>query len=81
MLECLYKNETDHMVILKCVGINQYHLEKVVMPTESFLFEAPAEARIEIWQMSRNGKLLHRRAEASDYIISPINAMASTVAA
>ena len=81
MLECLYQNPTDHMVILKCVGINQYYLEKVVMPTESFFFSAPGEARIEIWEMSRSGKLLNQRAEAADFEVQHVHAMTTTLAA
>ena len=37
------------------------------MPTEMFWFEAPAEARLEIWKMSVTGQMLHLRADVSDY--------------
>lgn len=49
------------------------------MPTESFWFEAPIDARLEIWQMSLQGQMLHLRADVSDYAInSPKEAQAST---
>ena len=52
MIECVYRNDTDRMVIVKCVGTNHFYREKVMMPTEVFKFEAPEEARLEIWKMS-----------------------------
>ena len=57
MIECVYRNETNKMVILKCVGELHFYLEKVVMPKEWFLFEAPKEARLEFWKMSPQGKM------------------------
>ena len=37
------------------------------MPTEVFWFEAPQDARLEIWKMSMTGQMLHVRADVSDY--------------
>jgi hypothetical protein len=37
------------------------------MPSEIFLFNAPKEARLEIWRMSMSGQMLHVRADVSDY--------------
>ena len=70
MPECLYQNNTDKMIVLKCIGDNKFYREKVVMPTESFWFEAPVGARLEIWQMSLQGQMLHLRADVSDYAIT-----------
>ena len=67
MIECVYRNDTDRMVIVKCVGDNQFYREKVVLPTEMFWFEAPQEARLEIWKMSVSGQMLHVRADVSEY--------------
>lgn len=69
MKECLYQNNTDRMTVLKCIGPNEFYREKVVLPTESFWFEAPSNARLEIWQMSLQGQMLHLRADASDYAV------------
>ena len=41
MMECIYRNDTDRMVIVKCIGTDHFYIEKVVMPTEMFWFEAP----------------------------------------
>ena len=67
MIECVYRNDTDRMVIVKCVGNNNFYREKVVLPTEMFWFEAPEEARLEIWKMSMTGQMLHVRADVIDY--------------
>ena len=69
MIECIYRNDSDRMVIVKCIGENHFYREKVVMPTEVFWFEAPREARLEIWKMSMTGQMLHVRADVSDYIM------------
>ena len=67
MIECFYTNDSDRMVIVKCIGEHHFYREKVVMPTEVFWFEAPAEARLEIWKMSMSGQMLHLRADVSEY--------------
>ena len=40
------------------------------MPTEVFWFEAPKDARLEIWKMSMTGQMLHVRADVSDYAMN-----------
>ena len=55
MIECVYQNDTSRMVIVKCIGADHFYREKVVMPTEVFWFEAPDDARLEIWKMSMTG--------------------------
>ena len=59
------------MLIMKCISSNQFYLEKVIMPSEIFLFNAPKTARLEIWRMSMSGQMLHVRADVSDYKTSP----------
>ena len=67
MVECIYQNDTSRMVIVKCIGSSQFYLEKMIMPSEVFLFNAPKEARLEIWRMSITGQMLHVRADVSQY--------------
>ena len=67
MIECVYRNNTNKMVIVKCIGELHFYLEKVVMPKEMFWFEAPQEARLELWLMSPQGQMLDVRAYAADY--------------
>ena len=71
MVECIYQNDTTRLLIMKCIGSSQFYLEKVIMPSEIFLFNAPKEARLEIWRMSMSGQMLHVRADVSDYKTSP----------
>ncbi len=70
MVECVYKNDTSRMVIVKCIGADHFYREKVVMPTEVFWFEAPHDARLEIWKMSMAGQMLQVRADVSDYAMN-----------
>ena len=70
MIECVYKNDTSRMVIVKCIGADHFYREKVVMPTEVFWFEVPEDARLEIWKMSMTGQMLHVRADVSDYAMN-----------
>ena len=72
MIECVYQNETNKMVIIKCIGQFNFYLEKVVMPKELFWFEAPKEARLELWKMSPQGQMLDIRGDVSDYSIEKI---------
>ena len=73
MVECIYQNDTSRMVIMKCIGSSQFYLEKVILPSEVFLFNAPKEARLEIWRMSISGQMLHMRADVNDYQMSSNN--------
>ena len=70
MEDCLYRNETPKMVVLKCIGVNSFYLEKVVMPSEIFCFSAPPQARVEIWQMAVNGQLLSVRGDVEDFLVN-----------
>jgi hypothetical protein len=46
---CLYRNSSDRMVILRCIGPESYFLEKVIFPFESWSFMAPTDADVELW--------------------------------
>ena len=70
MIGCLYSNETDKMVILKCIGEGCFYREKVVMARELFWFEAPVDSRLEIWKMSPQGQMLEMRADVSEYALN-----------
>ena len=70
MIGCVYQNDTSRMVIVKCIGADHFYREKVVMPTEVFWFEAPEDARLEIWKMSMTGQMLHVRADVRDYALN-----------
>ena len=60
------------MVILKCIGESQFFCEKVLMPSEVYLFEAPDEALLEFWLLNGGEPMLHTTAEAREYaLLSP----------
>jgi len=49
------------MVILRCIGPEQFFLERVVFPVEILGFEAPPAAEVEIWSHSLGGPELLER--------------------
>ncbi|WP_413162872.1 DUF1830 domain-containing protein [Capilliphycus salinus ALCB114379] len=56
---CCYSNSTDKMQVVRITNIKNWYLERVVFPREYFLFEAPAEAELEVYQGDSEGvKLL-----------------------
>jgi len=49
------------MVILRCIGPDQFFLERVVFPVEILGFEAPPASEVEIWSHSLGGPELLER--------------------
>lgn len=60
-LQCGYQNRSDRMVILRCIGPDQFFLERVVFPVEILGFEAPPASEVEIWSHSLGGPELLER--------------------
>lgn len=54
-LECAYRNSTDRMVILRCLGAQSFFLERVVFPFELLSFACPPESEVEILTHSVGG--------------------------
>ena len=80
MVECVYRNITNKMVILKCIGAKHFYHERVVMPTELHWFKAPEDGRLEIWRMSGQGQMLHIRADVTEYAIQHESAAKTALA-
>ena len=55
------------MVVLKCIGANNFYLERVVMPTETFLFIAPFDARVELWRLGQGGQICQERSDVREF--------------
>ena len=55
MIEFTYKNEYSRMLIVRCIGDKSFYVEKVVLPLEVIAFEAPKDARVEIWGSDLSG--------------------------
>jgi hypothetical protein len=54
-LSCGYRNSSDRMVIVRCLGPEEFFLERVVFPFELLSFLAPAESVVEIWTHGLGG--------------------------
>lgn len=61
MQTCLYRNSRDRMVILRCIGPQSYFLEKVIFPFETWTFDAPQQADVELWCHGLGGAELLER--------------------
>ena len=55
MMQFSYKNEHSRMLIVRCVGEKNFFVEKVILPFEIISFEAPKDARVEIWGSDLTG--------------------------
>ena len=47
---CCYRNSTPHVQVARISNIPNWYLEHVVFPEETFLFEAPTAANLEVYQ-------------------------------
>ena len=54
-LSCGYRNGTDRMVIVRCIGPDEFFLERVVFPFELLSFLAPPGSVVEIWTHGLGG--------------------------
>lgn len=54
-IDCGYRNGSDRMVIVRCVGPDSFYLERVVFPFEVLTFTCPAAAKVEIWTHGLGG--------------------------
>lgn len=54
-IECGYRNVSDRMVILRCLGPGSFFLERVVFPFELLSFACPADSEVEILTHSLGG--------------------------
>ena len=70
MVEFSYKNESNRMIVLRCIGPSNFFLERVLFPTDILTFKAPNDSRVEIWGNELYGPKLEERirvsAEAED---------------
>ena len=64
-----YKNESNRMVILKCMAEN-FWIEKVIMPFETYIFDAPSGAEVEIFGLDQSLWRHYRVEELQDATFS-----------
>jgi hypothetical protein len=63
--DCSYRNASDRMVILRCLGPQNFFLERVVFPFEPMSFHCPPGSEVEIWTHSLGGPELVERLDAA----------------
>ncbi len=68
-LECGYRNSSDRMVIARCVGPEEFFLERVVFPFELLSFSCPADSELKIWTHGLGGPELLETAAVDDLVI------------
>lgn len=71
MLDCGYRNGSDRMVIVRCVGPDEFFLERVVFPFELLSFRCPLQTQVEIWSHSLGGAELVETIAAEELGIDP----------
>ncbi|MFZ1028004.1 MAG: DUF1830 domain-containing protein [Limnoraphis robusta] len=54
-LLCCYSNNSDKVQVVRIGNIQNWYLERVVFAGEDFLFEAPTEAELEVYQGDSDG--------------------------
>ena len=71
LLSCGYRNGTDRMVIVRCLGPQEFFLERVVFPFELLSFECPPASEVEIWTHGLGGPELLETLDVSELLIEP----------
>ncbi len=66
---CSYRNGSDRMVILRCLGPDGFFLERVVFPFEMLNFDCPKDSEIKIWTHGLGGPELVDSLQADDLIL------------
>ena len=67
MVDFSYRNITSGMVVLKCIGPDQFFLERVIFPQEVFSSIAPEGSQLEIWGIESYGPNLEERLRVTGF--------------
>ena len=51
-LACGYRNGSPDLLVLRCLGPDTVHLERVVFPFELLTFHCPSVSEVQIWRSS-----------------------------
>ena len=57
------------MIILRCIGPDQFFLERVVFPFELLTFQCPAPSEVEIWTHGLGGPELLESIESRELVM------------
>ena len=66
MWTCAYRNESNRMVILRCLGAPTFFHEKVIFPFEIWTFDCPPDSEVEIWTHGLGAAELEARFAAAE---------------
>ena len=66
---CGYRNTSDRMVIVRCIGPEEFFLERVVFPFELLSFECPPATDVQIWTHGLGGPELIETLQADELLI------------
>ena len=80
-LTCGYRNSSDRMVIVRCIGPDEFFLERVVFPFELLSFLAPPESVVQIWTHGLGGADLRESIQVEDLCVDLSGLEAPAVAA
>jgi hypothetical protein len=80
-IDCGYRNGSDRMVILRCIGPEQYFLERVVFPFEVLTFHCPVESEVEIWTHGLGGPELLEAIASHELVVDSLPTPQAPVAA
>ncbi|KEF42785.1 MAG: hypothetical protein ER33_04410 [Cyanobium sp. CACIAM 14] len=69
-MDCGYRNGSDRMVILRCIGPDHFFLERVVFPFEVLAFVCPGSSEVEIWTHGLGGPELLESIGARELIVA-----------
>ncbi len=61
MLDFSYRNASENMIVLRCIGPYNFFLERVLFPAELLVFSAPEDSKVEIWGNDLYGARLEQR--------------------
>ena len=66
MSQFSYSNDSNSMVVLRCIGAENFFLERVLFPSELLVFSAPEDSRVEIWGNELYGSTIEQRMRVSN---------------
>lgn len=69
LVSCGYRNSSDRMVIARCLGPDQFFLERVVFPFELLSFQCPPQSELEVWTHGLGGPELMERIPTEQLLI------------
>ena len=75
-MACGYRNASDRMVIVRCIGPDEFFLERVVFPFELLSFECPPSTDVQIWTHGLGGAELLETLQADLLLIEPTTSTA-----